>query len=127
MTTKSEIVPEYILRALLHVVGDKVRINDGRGLNDILDEAADKYPELFESLRAHPQYHHSEKLQHTLFLLKLGGNITYEGLSRYFTISKTLAGGYGYCLLSSFSIDQKIAIRDVAAKIRSVSPPKLRP
>src|SRR5437870_4240899 len=84
---KTEVFPEEVLLAILHKVGQGVRIAEDQTLVRLFDDAATEHPELFGPFKKHPYYPYSDRLMDALQALDLGSAIVRENAATgYFTV-----------------------------------------
>src|SRR5688572_7264260 len=87
---------EDILVAVLHKVGQGVRLTNDVRLTKVFQNGSEKAPELLGEFAWHPQYHDSKTLRSALQILDLGGGIVRENASiKSFRVAPRVAGGYG--------------------------------
>ncbi len=117
----TELFPEDLLIATLHLVGDDVTLVDDKRLAGAFDKAAKECPQLFERFRQHPQYHYSRLLSEALQTLDLGGGIIRDNAPlQHFRVWRYVAGDYGKSKLDLLNTEQVEAVRNVAERIRSL-------
>lgn len=110
---------EDLVVAVLHKVGEDVRIRDGKLLYGIFDKAARKSPKVFGIFRAHPQYYDCPRLKEVLYSLDIGGSIErFNAASQLYQASKSTREEYGSSKYASLSRTTKNLVDEVAENIR---------
>lgn len=109
---------EDILVAVLHKVGEDVRLTNDVRLTKLFQNASQKAPDLLGEFAWHPQYHDSKTLRSALQMLDLGGGIVRENASiKSFRVAPRVAGGYGEAKYQSLDDREKAIVDDLANQI----------
>lgn len=119
--TTTDILPEELLIAVLHHVGQGTRIIDDSRLARIFNDAASQSKGSFRQFSWHPQYRYSKTLTDSLQALDHGGSILRENpASTYFSISQHTAGPWGKKTAESLDPEDRKLAEEIAAKIKEV-------
>jgi hypothetical protein len=109
---------EDILVAVLHRVGQDVRLTNDVRLTKLFQNASQKSPQLLGEFAWHPQYHDSKTLRSALQILDLGGGIVRENASiKSFRVAPRVAGGYGESKYQALNDHDRETIDDLAKEI----------
>lgn len=116
--TTATISPDTLLLAILYKVGEGLRIEYGRQLDKILDNAATGSV-VFKGFKAHPKYKDSKTLRELLQTFDLGGAIIRDNAPTYFfRVAKPTAGAYGASKYESLPEEVREQVEHVAQQIR---------
>jgi hypothetical protein len=121
MATKETLLPEELVTAILHRVGEGVRIIDDTRLARIFDKAARSFGGGFSIFASHPQYRYSKALTDTFQALDHGGSIQRDNpASTYFAITPHTAGPYGSTLYGALDDAERQAVDAIAEEIKQL-------
>ncbi len=121
MQTTHSILPEDVLIAMFHRVGNDIRLSDDERLSRIIGDAAIKsnVHNPFAQFQLHPRYGYSRVFGDTLQTLDHAGSIVRENASQqYFRATVHTAGPFGKSVYLQLDPDQRQMIDDVAEIIR---------
>lgn len=109
---------EDILVAVLHKVGQNVRLTNDVRLTRLFQNASERSPQLLGEFAWHPQYHDSKTLRSALQILDLGGGIVRENASiKSFRVAPRVAGGYGESKYQALNDQDREIVDDLAREI----------
>lgn len=121
MQATHPILPEDVLIAMFHRVGNDVRITDDERLARIIGNASSKNCERnpFAPFKLHPRYGYSRVFGDTLQTLDHAGSIVRENASQlYFRATEHTAGPFGASVYELLDTEQRTMIDEVAQLIR---------
>ena len=105
--------------AVLHKVGEHVRIRDDKRLITAFNEAAKADRDIFGRFACHPQYHDCPLLAEILHILDMSGCIErFNATSHFYQATELTLGSEGAAIYNALSKPEQDAVNRLAEKIK---------